>query len=209
MELIGFILFLILIALWRLGDVVKNRDTATVDLDGVEEKLEKIFRILGGEEKLNKKRAAYLAQLKNRVVTQLVAGGKDKGGALKEAEKVIKDALNEERKFEEERGLMELFPGSYSRLSSIASWVQDSAEDKKNKKKYGHLLPEAKKYVSSKIEGWKIKVQDLEKTLGTDHEGGEWLIKKLVEKNLLEEDTEDDGGTYRVKYLKVDEQSRT
>lgn len=166
MEFIGILLILILIALWRIGSVIADKGTTSIDLTEIEERLNEISRALGGKEKVKESIQKERAELKKRVAKLL---------SQKEADRLFEEAENEE-KFNE---------FSY-KFRGIEDWVKREEKERYLRGKYERLLEKARDFIKDKTELKRYR-NGLQEALETDYEGAQWLIKQLVEEKKLEE----------------------
>lgn len=182
MEIIAFILFLILAALWQISERVGGLSRAisgikspSGDLSDIAEQLEKIFRILGGTEKLRKEKEQEHEELKSRFIKLVVREGKNQKEAQANADELFEDAEFKEAHQE----------FSFA-IDGVRKLVIEREVEERNKAKYGKFLSKAREYVSGikEIGSWD---DGMEKALNIDWEGCQWLIKKLEEEGLLKD----------------------
>jgi len=189
MEGVVIVLVLILIALVsissKIGQLVQvianKRDPQQqhVDLSGLEKTLEKIYKTMGGEEKMKTKTEKDRKELKERYIKILV---NVLGETAKQAQEHA-DKIYEEAEFEEK---YEDYDGKFINLERA---VKQYEAEERNKAKYGHLLNKARQYVEGKSKIGKYDSDMVEK-LQIDYTGEQWLIKQLVAEGKLKEITE-------------------
>ena len=187
------VLVLILIALWaikssldNITNVIANKPNPTPpqppDFSGVEEQLENIFKILGGEVKIKDARTKKRKDLYTRYIKALMAMGQ----TAKQAETEANNKF-EEKEFSEAHDTNKI---DYSSpFYEIENWVLRVEIEERNKKKYGDLLPKAREFIKGKTI-IQPNEMNLTNALKTDYEGGKWLIEKLKQEKRLKEVTE-------------------
>lgn len=192
MLIVGILLAFILFALWQIHNTIVSRPTQT-DMSDVEDKLDAIYKLLGGDEKEKEAAAKKRKDLKPRLIGMLMVSGKSKKDAEQEATTLINDAEFEEAHQD--------FP---SKFLSIERWVNEAEIEEHNQKKYGHLMDKAKAYIKGK-EIIKPYDDDMRNYLECDSDGRSWIIAKLKDEKLLEEVTEWDNEmeSSRLKHYKV------
>lgn len=174
MEIIGFLTFIIACELWRLGNIIEHKGTPTTDVSGVENELEKIFQILGGEEKLEESQNKRRADLETRLIKALTAQGK----------KPTKDEVDKIFEHAGFNATPHNLPYKY-KFATIEKWVEWAEKEVRNNERYGGLLEKAREYISGKAE---IKdLNEVQIALSTDYWGAKWLIEQLVSEKKLEE----------------------
>lgn len=188
------LLVLILIALWSIKDAIDKIANKPMpqqpyppqfpSLDGIEHQLKNIFKIMGGETKTKEERLKKHKVYYSTLVKALILSGKTPKQAEEEASGYL-----EENEFDETLGedYLELMHYAHpEKAMSALKWAKAQLIDERNKKKYGHLLREAGKYIQTvdQIEKYEHKMQEV---LKTDWDGEQWLIKKLLEEKKLEE----------------------
>lgn len=186
------LLVFILIALWSIHSLLKTIGQSLLNikmpyipqppsLSEVEEKLDYIFQILGGEDKMKTQKDKQRKELKIRLIQIFTKQGKTQ----KQAEGEV-DRLFEEAEFSEKH---EDYNSDSLDFDGLEQWAKEFEIEERYQKKYGHLLEKARDYFKDKnlIPPNEMKLKE---ALETDYYGEEWLIEKLIEEKRLKKNTE-------------------
>lgn len=193
------VLILLLFALWAiksaLDKIVASIDSnlrqisveiasqpqapAPYPLDGIEQQLQYIVTLMGGDEKFAEMKKKHRKELRERVIKAIMyAENKSEKEAKTQADKLWEDAEFEEKQ------------NDYSsKFDNYERWVINQEKDQRNRTKYGHLLLKARQYLKGvkQIDRYDHKMQDY---LKTDWNGEQWLLEKLVQEKRLKKVTE-------------------
>jgi hypothetical protein len=159
------------------NEIAQKPVASASNLSGVEEQLENLFKVMGGEAKMKDEKTKKRKDLYERYVKALILRGNPAGVAKTEADKKFEEA---EFNVTHDRSVIDYSSGLYD----VESWVIAVEVEDRNNKKYGSLLPKAREYLKDK-KTIKPNEMKLGEALKTDYKGVEWLIQKLIQEKKL------------------------
>lgn len=147
-------------------------------LEDLSEKVERVYKILGGDLKGKEAKKKDRAKLRKDFVKLFAIRNPDKSQkeVEEEAQRLFKDAEIEEETDD-----------SDIKFWSLENWVKYSKKWAWRKEKYGHLLGKAKEFISNKSQ---ITAVDIQNLLNTDAGGTRWILEELITEGKITKDIE-------------------